>query len=427
MSPLHTVFVSHSHADNALCDQYVAALRAYGLDVWYDRNDAQQGRVLSDELQQQLRRRSALVVLMTPNAADSFWVNLEVNAYLALMAQDASRLLLVVKIAPCVMPLLFNAFLWMDAGALGFDATVEAMTRALGASPPALEHAPTAPGRLAPTAPPAARNAAALRLTPKRLYDLGFEGRIINGVEVVLPPLNLAPAGPFTMGSDPARDPDAYDDETPQYLVETAVFQIARFSVTVAEYTCAVRAGAVREPPTVGGVSWKTQLRRLDHPVVCLSWDDATAYAAWPAQVTSQPWRLPTEAEWEKAARGTDERIFPWGDQFDKTCCNTSESRVGAPSHVGTYPSGASPLGAHDMCGNVWDWCSSRFEPYPYRMRDDHAATAPNEHRVLRGGSWKVARKNARVACRLESRPSDFKDDWGCRLALTTSGSAPGS
>src|SRR5262249_22984879 len=123
------------------------------------------------------------------------------------------------------------------------------------------------------------------------LYDLGFQWREVNSVEVILPPLCDVPAGPFTMGSDKARDQEAYDNETPECLIEVGTFQIARFPVTVAEYACAVRAQAVREPPK--GVwqptLWKDQLQQLDHPVVCVSWHDAVAYAAWLAEMTRQP------------------------------------------------------------------------------------------------------------------------------------------
>src|SRR5262249_37019470 len=106
---------------------------------------------------------------------------------------------------------------------------------------------------------------------------------------------------------------------------ETGAYQIARFPVTVAEYACAIRAKAVREPPKRSShtIEWRTQLQRLDHPVVNVSWHNAIAYAAWLAKVTGQPWRLPTEAEWEKAARGTDGRIYPWGDLWDQTRANT--------------------------------------------------------------------------------------------------------
>ena len=122
MSGYRATFLSHAHADNALCDRYAAALTARGIDAWYDRTNAQVGHLLGNEIQAELQRRSAFVLLLTQHALDSFWVDLETQTYLGLMAQDRTRLLLSVRIAPCVVPPMLNAFLWIDALALAFDA-----------------------------------------------------------------------------------------------------------------------------------------------------------------------------------------------------------------------------------------------------------------------------------------------------------------
>lgn len=117
----------------------------------------------------------------------------------------------------------------------------------------------------------------------------------------------------------------------------------------MAEYACFVRAGHAMLS------DWLTQLGTLDRSVASVSWHDATAYAAWLARQTGQPWHLPTEAEWEKAARGTEGRIYPWGDTFDASRANTYESGIGTTTPVGASPSGASPSGAQDLAGNVWE------------------------------------------------------------------------
>lgn len=140
------------------------------------------------------------------------------------------------------------------------------------------------------------------------------------------------------MGSDPRRDPEAHHSELPQRSIEVPAFRIARFPVTVAEYTWAIQAGAVREPP-----EWDRQCQRPEHPVVQISWKGAVAYCTWLADVTGEPWRVPTEEEWEKAARGTDGRIYPWGDQWDRARANTSDGGPGNTTPVGAYPGGASP------------------------------------------------------------------------------------
>jgi formylglycine-generating enzyme required for sulfatase activity len=254
---------------------------------------------------------------------------------------------------------------------------------------------------------------------PRRLSDLGFEPRSEGGVEVIIPPLREVPAGAFPMGSDPRRDKDAQTAEQPQHQINVGAFRIATHPATVAEYACFVRAGQ-KQPG-----NWQTQLARLDHPVVSVSWNDAVAYAEWLAKMTGQPWRLPTEAEWEKAARGTDGRIYPWGDAFDKTRCNTSESGIKTTTPVGTYPSGASPYGAQDMAGNVWEWTSTLYKPYPYVAGDGREAATSSERRVLRGGSWYVNPQFARAAYRDHNNPVFTGGYVGFRVVVV--GAAPGS
>ncbi|HLY30195.1 MAG TPA: SUMF1/EgtB/PvdO family nonheme iron enzyme, partial [Ktedonobacterales bacterium] len=263
---------------------------------------------------------------------------------------------------------------------------------------------------------------------PQGLARLGFVGRVLDGVEVIMPPVCDVPAGSFPMGSDKRRDKDAQDNELPQKDIPVAAFQIARYPVTVAEYACAVRAKAVREPPqgTWRPITWQEQLKQLDHPVVCIAWNDALAYATWLAQVTKQPWRLPTEAEWEKAARGTDGRIYPWGDRFEPTRCNVDARSargqyIGHTTPVGSYPSGASPYGAQDMAGNVWEWCSTRYQSYPYTANDGRENLNSTGNRVLRGGSWFDYPRVARAASRYWY---DWSTQWGFRLACARSGLA---
>jgi formylglycine-generating enzyme required for sulfatase activity len=234
---------------------------------------------------------------------------------------------------------------------------------------------------------------------PQRLAQLGFQVHVINGIEVIIPPVCTVPAGPFSMGSDPKRDRVVKreswgQDGQPQHTVTLPGYEISRFPVTVAEYACFVRAGYAQPR------NWRTQQRRLPHPVVKVTWHDAVAYAAWLSERTGEWWRLATEAEWEKAARGTDGRIYPWGDTFDKTRCNTLERGKNGTTPVGTYPTGASPYGVQDMAGNVWEWTSSRRLPYPYLVSDGREAANSPDNRVLRGGSFRNGVSVVRAANR---------------------------
>jgi len=277
-----------------------------------------------------------------------------------------------------------------------------------------------------PVAPPPPRHP--LPDVPAQLAGLGFRGVNLSGTPAIIPPLVSVAAGPFLMGSADS-DTQAYDDEKPQHRVDLAAFQIGKYPVTVAEYALAVRAGAVREPPQASGVTWQTQLQHPDHPVVCVSWQDALAYSVWLREATGEAgWRLPSEAQWEKAARWDTvrgvSRIYPWGDSFDKNRCNTSESGLNTTTPVGGYPasdarrSGASPWGAEDMAGNVWEWTSSVYKPYHYTPNDGREDINSTENRVLRGGSWYVDAMGARAAYRNNGRPGDVDGGIGFRLAL---------
>jgi formylglycine-generating enzyme required for sulfatase activity len=254
-------------------------------------------------------------------------------------------------------------------------------------------------------------------LLPQRLEDLGFIGKIavVEGkhIEYILPPLCAVPAGPFLMGTDPKRDSEARDNEQPQHTVTLPTFEIARYPVTVAEYAYFVRAGQL-EPR-----DWQSQLGKLDHPVVWVSWRHAFAYTSWLTHCTREAWQLPTEMEWEKAARGTDGRIYPWGDTFDTSRCNTKESGIKATVPVGTYPSGVSQYGVQDMAGNVWEWTSSRKLPYPDAISGGRDDVHSPDVRVMRGGSWSLwndGARQARAAYRVGGVPLNFSDFVGFRL-----------
>jgi formylglycine-generating enzyme required for sulfatase activity len=150
-----------------------------------------------------------------------------------------------------------------------------------------------------------------------------------------------------------------------------------------------------------------------DHPIVNVSWQDAYAYAKWAGA------SLPTEAQWEKAARGADGRMFPWGNQFDTSKCNESSKELLRTQPVGSYPDGASLYGCMDMAGNAWEYCSDWYSPNYYDISPLRNPTGPKQgiERSLRGGSWfDNMANNERCSRRARILPSnrDYHNGFRC-------------
>ena len=206
------------------------------------------------------------------------------------------------------------------------------------------------------------------------------------------------PAGEFQMGSE-----NGDDEEKPVHTVNVDEFQIEKYEVTNRQYNQCVKADIC-----VGNAIAKGKDL---HPVVNVTWYDANAYCGW------ADGRLPTEAEWEKAARGTDERTYPWGEDISCDKANYQSSCVGDTSPVGSYESGKSLYGVYDMAGNVWEWTSSLYQSYPYNALDGREELGSTDFRVLRGGSWSNHEIGARSAFRLNYAPSNTYDGVGFRCA----------
>jgi formylglycine-generating enzyme required for sulfatase activity len=218
--------------------------------------------------------------------------------------------------------------------------------------------------------------------------------------------------GSFLMGSDKTKYPDSRDDELPRRRIEVPEFFIGKYPVTNAQYASFAKATG-RKAPLLG---------KEDHPVVNVGWRDAVAFTEWLSRQTGKPFRLPAEPEWEKAARGTDGRLWPWGNNWDPKRANTSEGGRGGTTPVGQYsPGGDSPYGCADMAGNVWEWTSSLSKPYPYDPGDGREDLQAGGPRVVRGGSWYDSQGLARAAYRLMYNPGDFDSSFGFRVALSLS------
>jgi formylglycine-generating enzyme required for sulfatase activity len=191
-------------------------------------------------------------------------------------------------------------------------------------------------------------------------------------------PMVLVPAGEFIMGTD-ARLPD----EGPQHKVKLVAFYIDKYETTNLQYEQFIQATERRSP-----IHFKNRTfpeGRVDHPVMNVSWEDAHDYCAWAGK------RLPTDQEWEKAARGTDGRTFPWGNEFDPHKANVPGrwkelGAFGDTTPVGAFEAGKSPYGVYDLSGNVWEWTDSWYQPYPgNKVASENYG---ERYKTLKGGSW---------------------------------------
>lgn len=291
------------------------------------------------------------------------------------------------------------------------------------------------------------------------------------------------PAGPFVMGSR-EDDQEAHGNEKPQQQLEIPnCYWMARYPTTVAQYGCFVDDGGYEEPcwwtqngwawrqgewdsqvedrdyrdwlkqrpAELRGVPmwWEEQKGRPNWPVVGTNWFEAVAFCRWLTErIKDEKWRmkvwregqvepldlqppisdirirLPTGAEWERAARGEDGRRYPWGNEdWDSERGNIGESRMNHATPVGIYPRGATPSGLLDMAGNVLEWTASLYRPYPYRPDDGRNDPKAEGSRVLRGGSWLYLQRYARCAFRYWLISGRFNFNVGFRVVVSLASS----
>lgn len=229
----------------------------------------------------------------------------------------------------------------------------------------------------------------------------------------------LIAAGDFLMGAN-----NGHPNYQPEHQVYVAEFYLDRWPVTNAEYKDFVDQTGRPVPNyevswcDTAGYNWDPLTRmypkgKADHPVVLVTWEDALAYAVWAGK------RLPTEAEWERAARGRASQRYPWGNEPLPGRCNSKESGLGATSPVGLFsPEGDSPEGLIDMVGNVWEWTNSLFRDYPYNALDGRENSQAAGFRVLRGGSWVNDFSVANGLSRLDG-DFQFYNNVGFRCAVS--------
>jgi len=257
------------------------------------------------------------------------------------------------------------------------------------------------------------------------------EGKRLAAERIKLPShdeMVLVPAGPFLMGSDKKVDPKAYLTEMPQHTVHLDAYEIDKHEVTTVQFLKFVLATA-RAPL----IDWRYdggnfQDTMVNHPVMHVSWQEATDYCTWAGK------RLPTEAEWEKAARGEDGRIYPWGDQpAGLSRANFGRGGLSGPVRdrperlmlyppiisVDKYENALSPYGAHQMAGNVAEWVADWYDKEYYKTAPDKNPKGPEKgtQRAFRGGGWIDSTPSVRVAQRNGTEPTTKMNWLGFRCA----------
>jgi len=353
------VFLCHASGDKPTVRDLYHRLRADGIDPWFYEENLLPGQDWQLEIPKAVRSSDAVIICLSRKAiTKAGYVQKEIKYALDVADEqpEGTIFLIPLRLEECDVPERLRRWQWVD---LFRETGYERLLRALRARAESLglDTHPVGSAR-----------------------DRWRNPR--DGKEMV-----RVPAGKFLYGDDRRE-------------VELPEFWIDKAPVTNAEYARFVAETRHKPPAHWEG---KTPAKKIaDHPVVNVSWDGATAYAAWAGGF------LPTEEEWEKAARGTDGREYPWGEWAEGRC-NSKKAGIGGTTPVGKYsPQGDSPYGCVDMAGNVWEWTASKHE---------HGG------RVLRGGAFDVAGAGVRCAFRLRLGPHSWDGDVGFRVAVAR---APG-
>lgn len=281
---------------------------------------------------------------------------------------------------------------------------------------PAATLAPAAKSALSPVLKPAASASPGFPVSPlQRAEEKRAFPNFTNSIGM---PMLLVPSGSFQMGSE---DPEAAPNEHPVTLTHISAFYLSRWAVTNAQYERFDPAHRNRRAPEAED----------QHPVVHVTYGEAVRFCEWLSHLEKRKYRLPTEAEWEYAARGTDGRKFPWGNRLETGnranfadankrlpwSERTIDCGFSAAAPVGSFPFGASPFGLEDMAGNVWEWCLDCFSAHPGRERTNPRGPLGGSRQIYRGGSWKSRATSLRTSARGVNSPAYSANDVGFRIA----------
>jgi len=393
------VFLCHANEDKPKVRELYRRLRADGIDVWFDEKSLLPGQDWRVEIPKAVRESDVVIVCMSSvSARKEGFVQAEINFALdkALEKPPGTIYIIPAKLEECDVPDTLSRWQWVnlfedvESGYEMLMLSLKLRAKNLGASlsplpKDELPYVSVAKPRVEVVKLPLKGSSPAAPANQRKL-----EVYTLAGLEFV-----LVPKGKFIMGGT------ANDNEEPKGKIAIPYdYWIGRFPVTNAQYHEFVQAVGAKHPVS----DWS---KKRDHPVTSVSWELSMSYCMWLNEnfghelPDGYTFHLPTEAEWEKAARGTDGREWPWGNVFDPTRSNCDGfSETTTP--VGQFsPRGDSPYGCADMSGNVWEWCHSLYWPYPYKADDGREDETASGDRVQRGGSLSSERGFVRCAVRV--------------------------
>jgi formylglycine-generating enzyme required for sulfatase activity len=381
------VFLCHASGDKPAVRELHQRLCAQGIDAWLDEEKLLPGQDWQLEIPKAVRVSDVVIVCLSKKSINKAgFVQKEIKIALDVADEqpEGAIFLIPARLEECQVPDRLSRWQWVSLFEVkGYDRLMRALQSradALGISisPVAIRPVSTKPAQRSVTARPVLPSA-----------------KLFGGIEFV-----RVPKGKFIMGSKDDSEL-ARNSEKPQHTVEIPYdYWVARYPVTNDQFAKFVEATRHKHKWVP---YWES---KLDHPVVNVSWHDAMAYCKWlnetlHGELGDLTLRLLTEAEWEKAARGERGNEWPWGNEFDKTKCNSSEGGKGDTTPVGAYsPQGDSSYGAADMAGNVREWCHSIYKPYPYQPDDGRESESESDSYVVRGGFFVNVARNVRGAYR---------------------------
>ncbi len=383
-------FITHSFKDNAFARCLTDDFRAHGLDGFFDVYSLKPGDMISVEISRGLEECDIYVPILSRAALKSPWCEEEINAAITLSKMPGRRgcpRIVPVLVEDCAdeMPLFLRTRLYVKFAGRYDDALGELLSKGFGVAVEATKAqslAMRSSWRTALIVVSILAGFLLLAFTGSKLIEIlarpGIGSTKISLIDGAT--MAYVPAGKFTMGSND------YSDEKPPHTVSLDAFWIDKSEVTNALFKRCVEVGKCSAPSQSSSSTrsfYFGNSQFVNYPVIYVTWDDANKYCTWASK------RLPTEAQWEKAARGTDGRVYPWGNTYDKNRLN-AESTVGDTTEVGKFPSGASPYGALDMAGNVQEWVADWYDKEYYGNSPNQNPKGPpsGNYHILRGGSW---------------------------------------